>query len=59
VVLLDIGLPGMDGYIEHQVVTEEIIEGWLAPVSEADRDEEDRRGIQMLAEIEARTSTGH
>jgi ribose 5-phosphate isomerase B len=42
-----------------QVVAEEIIEAWLAPVSEADRDEEDRRGIQMLAEIEARTSTGH
>jgi ribose 5-phosphate isomerase B len=36
-----------------QVVAEEIIEAWLAPVGEEERDEEDRRGIQMLAEIEA------
>jgi ribose 5-phosphate isomerase B len=42
-----------------QAVAEEIIEAWLAPVSEDDRDEEDRRGIQMLAEIEAGASTGH
>jgi ribose 5-phosphate isomerase B len=39
-----------------QVVAEEIIEAWLAPVAEAERDEEDRRGIAMLLEIEAKAS---
>ena len=34
------------------VVAEEIIEAWLAPL-EGERDEEDLRGIQLLAEIEA------
>ena len=34
------------------VVAEEIIEAWLAPL-EQDRDEEDLRGIQLLADLEA------
>jgi ribose 5-phosphate isomerase B len=38
-----------------QVVAEEIIQAWLAPVSDADRDDADRRGIRMLAEIEERS----
>ena len=39
-----------------QVMAEEIMQAWLAPVSDADRDDEDRRGIQMLAEVEGRRS---
>jgi ribose 5-phosphate isomerase B len=37
-----------------QVMAEEIINAWLAPVLDTDRDEEDRRGIQMMAEVESR-----
>jgi hypothetical protein len=40
-------------------VVEEIIAAWLAPVAEEERDEEDRRGIQMLAEIENEAITGY
>jgi hypothetical protein len=39
------------------VVAEEIIEAWLTPVAAAERGEEDRRGIAMLLEIEAKAST--
>ena len=35
------------------VLAEEIIQAWLAPVSDADRDDEDRRGLQMMAEAES------
>jgi hypothetical protein len=37
-----------------QVVAEEIINAWLAPVLDSERDQEDRRGIQMMAEVESR-----
>jgi hypothetical protein len=40
------------------VAVEEIIEAWLAPVFE-ERDQEDRRGIQMLFEIEHKGITGY
>jgi ribose 5-phosphate isomerase B len=39
-------------------VAEEIIEAWLAPVSEEERDEEDRRGIQALFDVENEGITG-
>jgi ribose 5-phosphate isomerase B len=37
-----------------QVVAEEIINAWLAPVPDNERDQEDQRGIQMMAELESR-----
>jgi ribose 5-phosphate isomerase B len=37
-----------------EVVSEEIVNAWLAPVPDNERDQEDRRGIQMMAELESR-----
>jgi ribose 5-phosphate isomerase B len=37
-----------------EVMAREIMDAWLQPVQDGERDDEDRRGIGMMAEVEAR-----